>query len=191
MSKRGKLPLASPNWWSLGETLKYCRAEHLFREVDLIAAVEQEQVPAKVEYLDLRTKPARRVAKLLTKEFFEREAAIVHFWNTLALKPRTAEWRERKYSLFFWRPDLEKIWPPSSPPAAPHDDPATGVSPRRPPGPRAKKDWPMVVARELVRMARAGENDPTAPQMCEFLERTLGWQPDIRSMQKLLRSLLG
>jgi hypothetical protein len=63
--------------------------------------------------------------------------------------------------------------------------------PRRKPGPPPKLDWPTVVARELIRRARAGEREPTAPEMCQFCEDKLLWQPDVSLMQRLLRELLG
>jgi len=102
----------------------------------------------------------------------------------------------RGYAFFAWRPDLEKAWPTIFvAAAAPVAQEPLSLSPtesqRRKPGPRATKDWPTHVARELIRRARAGEDMPTAAQMCQFCQNTLHWQPDIRSMQKQLRRLLG
>jgi hypothetical protein len=110
-AKSRRLPLQDPRWWSFGEVMQHCREDPLFRQVDLVAAVEQELVGIKVEYLDLRTKPAKRVSQLLTARFFEREAAFIQFWGGFALRPRTAEWSNRRYSFFFWKPDIKKFWP--------------------------------------------------------------------------------
>jgi len=106
------IPLDDSRWWWLGETLKYCRSHPLFRLQDLADAVDQGQVRSKVEYLDRSARPAKRIALLLTSEYFQREAAIIPFWNTLALKDRTVESRERRpYVLSFWSPDIKKFWP--------------------------------------------------------------------------------
>jgi hypothetical protein len=102
---------------------------------------------------------------------------------------------------YVWQPDLEKRWPPSPPPslseratepperASEPLDLAPDVSPRRKPGKLPTKEWPTHVVRELIRRARAGEETPTAPEMCQFCQDTLNWQPDIRQMQRLLREL--
>jgi hypothetical protein len=68
MSRPRKRPLDSPNWWLLGRTLQHCKSQPLFTFADLVAAIEQEAVHVKLEYLDRSTKPARRRSKLLTSE---------------------------------------------------------------------------------------------------------------------------
>jgi hypothetical protein len=104
------ISLDDPRWWLLGETLKYCRSHPLFRLQDLAAAVDQEQVRSKLEYLDQSTRPAKRIVMRLTSEFFQREAAIIVFWNSLALKVRTEKAaRMRPYALSFWSPDVKKF----------------------------------------------------------------------------------
>jgi len=106
----------------------------------------------------------------------------------------------RGYAFFAWRPDLEKAWPTifvaaeepkSAPSTRSSDRPADDDDkPRRKPGPKPKHDWKTQVTRELIRRARAGKRDPTAPEMLQWCENNLGSQPDIRQMQKLLRDLL-
>jgi len=61
---------------------------------------------------------------------------------------------------------------------------------RRKPGPQARGDWPKHVTREVIRRLRAGEREPTAPEMLQWCEDNWRWQPDIRQMQQLLRDLL-
>jgi hypothetical protein len=58
---------------------------------------------------------------------------------------------------------------------------------RRKPGPQPTQGWDKAVVRELLRIVKAGEKLPTAPQMCLFCEENLGWEPDISAMQPLLR----
>jgi len=43
--------------------------------------------------------------------------------------------------------------------------------------------------REVIRRLLASEKMPKAPAMLQFCEDTLGYQPDIRAMQRLLREL--
>jgi hypothetical protein len=112
-------PLDSPNWWPQGKALEYCRSQPLFRFDDLVAAVEQELVHVKVEYLDDSTKPAKRKSQRLTSEFFQRWA-VVWFWDRLAFKARTPGATLRRHALlYFWRPDLERHWSPVFPPSEP------------------------------------------------------------------------
>jgi hypothetical protein len=101
------ITLDDPRWWSLSETLAYCRRDPLFRLEDLAAAVDQEQVHCKLAYLDRSTRPAKRMAMLLTSEFFKREAAIT---SRLALMARTEKAAQmRPYALSFWSPDIKKF----------------------------------------------------------------------------------
>jgi integrase len=68
--------------------------------------------------------------------------------------------------------------------------PAFASSDKRKPGPQARGDWPKHVTREVIRRLRAGEKEPTAPEMLQWCEDKWRWQPDIRQMQQLLRDLL-
>ena len=60
---------------------------------------------------------------------------------------------------------------------------------RRKPGPELRHDWREATMREVIRRLRASEKMPKAPAMLQFCEDTLGYQPDIRAMQRLLREL--
>jgi hypothetical protein len=82
--------------------------------------------------------------------------------------------------------ELDKFYPVAAAPSEHQAD----VASRRRPGRQPKLNWPQHVARELIRRARAGKSTPTAPEMLDFCEQSLGWQPDIRAMQRLLRELL-
>jgi hypothetical protein len=62
--------------------------------------------------------------------------------------------------------------------------------PHRTPGRQPKHDWPKHMRREVIRRLRAGERDPTAPEMLQWCEDKWGWQPEVRQMQRLLRDLL-
>ncbi|MGC2787473.1 MAG: hypothetical protein WA397_27320 [Roseiarcus sp.] len=94
--------------------------------------------------------------------------------------------------------DLPAVEPaPADPPVAAvpavtndNCDPASTPAPRRRPGPQPKADWPMVVARELIRIATAGEKRPTPAKMSVRCEKACGYHPDIRAMQRVLNLLL-
>jgi hypothetical protein len=98
---------------------------------------------------------------------------------------------EGQWDFFVGRRDLEKLYPTvvrvatPSPERRPDENPS-----RRKPGPQPRHDWPTRVARELIRRALAGEKTPTAPDILKYCGRELGWEPDIRAMQRLLRELL-
>jgi hypothetical protein len=109
-----------------------------------------------------------------------------------------AEGWDLKQGKWHWlvrRVELDKVYPgaefnKSYPVAAPSEQ-AENPTTRRKPGRPPKHDWDMVVARELIRMALAGEKmPPTAPKMLQFCENKWRWQPDIRQMQRLLSKLL-
>ena len=59
-------------------------------------------------------------------------------------------------------------------------------------GRRPTHDWHLVVAAELIRIAKAGEPDPTAQEMIEYCERELpgAYSPGLKEMQRVLRRLL-
>jgi hypothetical protein len=62
--------------------------------------------------------------------------------------------------------------------------------PRRKPGPSPTNDWTMVAAREMVRVAFAGEKVPSAPRMCKRVEDACKYRPGLTAMQRLIKLLL-
>jgi hypothetical protein len=95
--------------------------------------------------------------------------------------------------IYVRRADLDKHYPIAATPApttAAQADDAQPPKPRRKPGPPAKGDWPEQVMREVIsRALRAGYKLPNAPEMQEWCENTLGFEPDMRQMQRFLRDL--
>ena len=202
MSKRGELPLDDARWLPLPRALEYCRrriGSEFFAPLEMQQEFAAGRIRTAVRYLDQTTQPPTSKVALLT---------------TASWKGRTLKWKRKGLlsdsfkkglhpsMIYVWQPDLEKKWAPPSPPPSLSEratepperaseplDLAPDVSQRRKPGKRPTKDWPTHVARELIRRARAGEEMPTAAQMCQFCQNTLCWQPDIRQMQRLLRDL--
>jgi hypothetical protein len=107
-----------------------------------------------------------------------------------------------RWIFYVRRPELDKHYPDAvsattpierQPPTSEHraDAPSRdGDRPRRRPGRQPKHDWPKHVTREVIRRLRAGEKEPTAPEMLQWCGDKWDWQPDIRQMQQLLRDLL-
>ena len=108
-------------------------------------------------------------------------------WSASIVSTAREPW-EHPPDYYRWEFDDREVAGLPAPPT-PSLSPAD-ASPRRKPGPPPKKDWPTHVARELIRRAGAGEKMPTAPQMLQYCQNTLHFEPDIRGMQRLLRDLL-
>jgi len=60
----------------------------------------------------------------------------------------------------------------------------------RKPGPKPRYDWPTQVARHLINLIRSGKPEPTPQEMAQHCVDTLGYEPDFRELQKLLKKLL-
>lgn len=82
---------------------------------------------------------------------------------------------------------LDELYPT----AAAADRETDMPSPRRKPGPQPTKNWKLYVAAELHRIVEIeGKQPPPAAHFAQLCENKLGYQPDIREVQKLLRLLL-
>jgi hypothetical protein len=104
----------------------------------------------------------------------------------------TAEIASSLPHFFVARESLEQLYSPGAAlePASGASAEASNAPPRWKPGKRPIKDWPTVVARELIRRAYAGEKKPTPAAMVRFCEKTIKHSPDPSDMQKLLKELL-
>ena len=103
--------------------------------------------------------------------------------------------RIRGYVYFGYRPDFEKLYPPSATVAAeqPIDQPERE---RRTPGRKRTKDWPDHVAAWLIKVARddpdsLGNIQALAEDARTFLEKKLKWAPqEQRDIERVIASLL-
>jgi hypothetical protein len=184
-AKSRRLPLDDSRWWSLGETLTYCRSQPLFSLEDLAAAVNQEQVRSKLEYPDRSTRPAKRIVLLLTSEFFQREAAIIPFWSGLALQARTKKAVQmRPYALYFWEPDIKKFWPDRPVRNSPSN--TTAALPARPSnrGAKAKYNWDVIVAEVVRRVHEVGR--PSAGDILKWCGEHLDKVPEEDTLKRKL-----
>jgi hypothetical protein len=114
------------------------------------------------------------------------DRGVVRLILRLGQEPLTGSWY-----FFGHRADVEKLYPVSGGPAR---EAAAAGDPMKPPpsprGPKAIKDWPTCVAREVIRILRAGEPLPKADHFRSHCEKTLGHTPHLRDVQTLLAKLL-
>jgi hypothetical protein len=202
VTRRGKLPLDDPRWLPLPKALEYCRrriGSEFFAPLEMQQEFAADRIRTAARYLDQSTQPPTSKVALLSPASWKGRSLI---WKRKARLSDSFKKGMHPSMIYVWQPDLEKRCPPPSPSPSLHKrviepperateplDLAPDVSPRRKPGKRPTNDWPTHVARELIRRARAGEQMPTAAQMCQFCQDTLRCQPDIRQMQRLLRDL--
>jgi hypothetical protein len=92
-----------------------------------------------------------------------------------------------KLWFFVARSELDRLYPVGG---AQLDDNDDESSTRRKPGPRPTQNWKLHVAGEVDRLVKAGRPVPPASVLAQFCEDTLGWQPDIRGIQRLIKALL-
>ncbi len=90
------------------------------------------------------------------------------------------------WAYYVWKPDFDKLWPSTA-----ADQTLTETSVRRRPGKAPKYDWPLNVAREVIRRIESGEKHPTAPAMIRHCKETIRYEPDDSDMRKLLKFLRG
>jgi hypothetical protein len=191
VSKRGKLPLEDPRWLPLPRALEYCRrriGSEFFAPLEMQQEFAGGRIRTAARYLDESTQPPTSKVALLTAASWKGRSLI---WKRKGRLSDSFTKELHPSMIYVWQPDLEKRWPPSSPPPSeratePHDL-VTDVSRRRRPGPPRNKEWDRIVVRELLSRAGAGQKLPTAPEMLKFCGEKLDWEPDPRAMQRLLR----
>jgi len=193
VSKKAKtataLPLVSPHWWAREKTVDYCRAhEGEIADIALTAAVNQRKLPVKIEWFDHQTNPPTQCRLLLSAKDYKFGRISSNF---VAVEPRRPDVSPlpRPHALFFWGPKAKELWPAEEVEAKPTEQHAADplAPPRRRPGPAPENEWKQAVVRELLKTAKAGKPLPSAPEMLRFCGDTLEWEPDLRSMQELLR----
>ena len=107
-------------------------------------------------------------------------------WTADIVSAAREQWDKPSYR---WEFEIEEVKALLPPPSQPQQK--TGSQPtKRRPGPQPTQDWPMHVACEVIRALRAGEKIPTAAKLAQSCEDELGYQPDLRAVQRLVRDLL-
>src|SRR5262249_3526850 len=62
---------------------------------------------------------------------------------------------------------------------------------KRKPGRKITGNWRLEAAAEMHRIRKDEGKTPSAPELCEFCDTTLGYYPDESEMRRLIRFLLG
>ena len=102
-----------------------------------------------------------------------------------------------QYFFYAWHPDMFppnpgleedyqlrlKIWQQEQEKADARPQP-------RPPGPKARHDWQLEVARHLIGLLRSGKPLPIPKETVQWCIDTLDHDPKLREMQKLFKRLL-
>jgi hypothetical protein len=163
--RRAKLPLDDPRWWPWGraiEQVRQLRLNHAIADQELATAINERDVRCKMEALDPRTDPPKRVVTLLADSFFAVFRIKPGWGKLLAVAQRPDARLPHDHVLYAWGPDLDKIWPTAVPSeAAPkrarrkgkprkrHADDATALPlpstppvPPSPPSPPSTEDKP-------------------------------------------------
>jgi hypothetical protein len=96
----------------------------------------------------------------------------------------TANW-----VLYLWEPDCVTAWPRLAPQAVAASEVGASEPVGRKPGPRAKEEWQLFVAKEFCAQKYSGKSLPTAGQLAQSCQDELGYQPAETAINKLLRDL--
>jgi hypothetical protein len=111
------LPLTSPNWWPLARTLSHVYAQtghNKIADYSFLLAVNQNRVRVKLDQLNLREKPPTLVSSLLPPGKYELQTHINNTWM-LRQYDEGRRYLQPPYAMFFWAPDVKKVWPSDTP----------------------------------------------------------------------------
>jgi hypothetical protein len=184
----GDLPLEDPRWIPLVTEYK--------RLAERLAS-------SSLAFADLAKAMADGVIRCMWRWEDHRELLPPDIWANdcklepgmrggLAILPRRPSLRPHDWALFGWKPDIDKFWlrfePPPTEPKVEQDaeyPPSNGI-----PGRRPTRDWPIVVAIEVVRLARGGVVErPTTTVMIKHCEDEIKFSPKPEPMRLLLKRL--
>jgi hypothetical protein len=189
-----ELPLVSPNWWNGTKAVLYVRASmggSNIADGDLRAAIERGDVRAKIEQVRRNYNPPARRSELLKPDFFQREFKLVqHFGAPLALMSRTDQNLLGQWEIYYWGPDVEKIWPTGTV-ATTASSPIDGGAARRRPGPKVTAGWRLVYAAAAHEFRGKYGRVPSATELAQLCAGRLHYQPDEATIRKLLQYLVG
>jgi hypothetical protein len=131
VSKR-KLPLDDPRWWPWRRAIEHVRQQrlnHAIADQELATAINERDVPCKMEWLDAQADPPKRVATLLTDSFFAVFRIEPGWGKLLAVGQRPDARLPRDHVCYAWGPEIEKIWPSDASTTPPSDIEADDMRP--------------------------------------------------------------
>jgi hypothetical protein len=203
--RRTKLPLDDSRWVPIKEAIerRYKQTgSYTLTAADLNEALQKADKPDGLRSLERRA----GARKLLSGATWRDDLHVSVARFPVEGKGDWPDWKEgaavfprqrdappiRGRWFFVWRPDFEELWPTDPPPTpseelSPTEDRADDKL-RRKPGPKA--NWRLPAAVELHRIRKDEGRTPTAPELCQFCDKTLNHYPDESEMRKLIRFLL-
>ena len=116
--RRAKLPLDDPRWWPWDRAIKHARQlrlNHAIADQELATAINARDVPCKMEALDPRTDPPKRVVTLLEDSFFAVFRIEPGWGKLLAVALRPDARLPHNHVMYAWGPNIERIWPTAAP----------------------------------------------------------------------------
>ena len=192
------LSFSVARWATLNEAFARAKAvlsSSALAERDLLADMRTKRLPSAMRIArDDGTETFERL-----KPSFWRDPKLSAYSGNVVVHHLDVKFITGECWFFVERSALDKLYPVGGVAASAKsnadfsndDDEATTLPPpRRKPGPQPRHDWPLFVASELIRRAKAGEKEPTAAAMIEHCETHLKWSPGLKEMQVLLKKLL-
>jgi hypothetical protein len=194
------LPLVSPNWWPGAQVVLYVRervGDRTIADTDLAAAINRLDVPIKIEALDRRTDPPRKISEVLQKTFFH-NYPFKAFFHGVGPRPHTPDglrphdrdlYTIRPHAFFAWGPEVQRLWPASTTESNTVGSNTTGSrsAPRQPTGPKTARRWQDHVLREMVRAYFEMRPRPTAAELARSCTEHVGVTPDTSQINEFLR----
>jgi hypothetical protein len=179
--RAGDLPLEDPRWIPLSAVHKRLAerlASNRLAAEDLTKAMADGVIRSMQRWADEHELappgfPPNRERKLVSSDYWTRQELVYTktFGLTVQLRDHASPrggWAVVGRVFFGWKPDIDRFWLRYEPPV---DEPkveqeAEKTSSQGIPGRRLTRDWPIVVATEVLRRQRAGELErPTTASM--------------------------
>jgi hypothetical protein len=196
------LPLVSSNWWPGAQAILYVRervGDRTIADTDLAAAINRLDVPIKIEALDRRTDPPRKISEVLQKTFFH-NYPFKAFVNGICPLPHTPDglrphdkdlYTIRPHAFFAWGPEVQRLWPASTTESNTAGSNTTGSRSvlRQQTGPKTARRWQDHVLREIVRAHWEGRPDPSASELAQSCTVHVGVTPETSAITRFLRDV--
>jgi hypothetical protein len=156
-------------------------------------------VPIKIEALDHRIDPPRKISEVLQKTFFH-NYPFKAFFNGVGPRPHTPDGLRphdrdlyiiRPHAFFAWGPEVQRLWPASTtePNIAGSNTTGSRSVLRQPTGPKTARRWQDHVLREIVRAHWEGRPDPPASELAQSCTVHVGVTPETSAITRFLRDV--
>ena len=183
------LPLQSPNWWPWRRAIPYVREQVAVDHVadfDLATAMNNRDVRIKIEAVDYKQTPPKRISAVLDEVNFFPYFRIRPQRGLVVVQLTPDKCMFSGAAFFAWGPDLQRIWPASTTKV---DTAGSRSVLRQPSGPKTARAWQDHVLREIVRANRTGRPHPSASKLAQSCLDDLNISVETTSINKFLRDV--